>query len=211
MDRRELLNDAEEALRLALDGRQACLWSAMPGIVTKVDFTKMTCEVQLTIQGAITDENNATTFVNLPLLVDVPIVFPSAGGFTITLPLAVDDEVLVVFASRCIDTWWQSGGVQKPAEFRMHDLSDGFAIPGPKSIPNVIGSISSTDAQIRNNAGTTYVSIKANGSIELVSPVGVGVVGDLTVSGEVTANGIELSTHTHPVTTAPGTTGAPNP
>jgi hypothetical protein len=33
-----------------------------------------------------------TQSVNLPLFVDVPIVFPSAGGFLITLPLKADDE-----------------------------------------------------------------------------------------------------------------------
>lgn len=165
MDRRQLLNDTEESTRLALDGRQAAIWTAMPCIITKVDLTKMTIEAQPAIQGLIEDENGEVQSVDLPLLVDVPIVFPSAGGFTITLPIAVDDEVLVVFASRCIDTWWQSGGVQGPAEMRMHDLSDGFAIPGPKSRPNKISSISSTDLQIRNDAGNTYLSIGADGKI----------------------------------------------
>lgn len=33
--------------------------------------------------------------------------------------------------------------------------------------------------------------------------------GDISTAGEVTAGGKNLSTHTHPVTTAPGTTGTP--
>src|ERR1019366_1339884 len=112
---------------------------------------------------------------------DVPIVFPSAGGFTITLPITVGDEVLVIFSSRCIDGWWQNGGIQAPIEFRMHDLSDGFAIPGPKSLPHVIPNISTTGAQIRNNAGTTYVEISANGQIQLVSPSQVNIKANLVV------------------------------
>lgn len=165
MDREELLNDVEEAQRLILDGSQACLWTAIPGIVSKVDLAAMTCEVQPAIQGQITDDDGSVTFVNLPLLLDVPIVFPSAGGFTITFPVVVGDEVLVVFASRAIDSWWQSSGVQKPVEMRMHDLSDGFAIPGPKSQPNKISSISTTNLQIRNNAGTVYFSVNASGKL----------------------------------------------
>jgi hypothetical protein len=165
MDRAQLLNDAEEAMRLVLDGRQSCIWTAMPGIVQSVDRSAMTCEVQPAIQGTVEDETGATQSVNLPLLVDVPIVFPSAGGFTITMPLAVGDEVLVIFASRCIDAWWQSSGVQRPMEMRMHDLSDGFAIPGPHSKPKVISGISATDLEIRNNAGTTYLSITSGGKI----------------------------------------------
>lgn len=210
MDRRALLNDSEEAFRLGLDGRQSTLWTAMPGIVKSVNFSQMTVEVQPAIQGSVTNDANVTTYVNLPLLVDVPICFPSAGGFTITLPIAIDDEVLVIIASRCIDAWWQQGGIQIPMEMRMHDLSDGFAIPGPKSLPNVIPSISTTGAQIRNNSGTTYIEIAADGKIKLVSPSSIEITGDLNVSGDVKAGTVSLKTHVHSgVTVGTGVTGGP--
>jgi len=137
------------------------------------------------------------------LLVDVPIVWPKAGGFVLTLPIAVNDEVLVNFSCRCIDAWWQSGGIQKPLEMRMHDLSDGFAIPGPSSVPNAVQNVSSTGAQLRNAAGTTYVEISADGKIKLVAPSDVQVTGNLKVSGDVVAGTavpltqISLLTHTH--------------
>lgn len=159
-DPRQYLNDNEEGFRLAYEGQQAGMWTAMPGIVQSVDLTKMTCVVQLAIQGRFIDQAGNTNWTNISQISDVPIVFPSAGGFTITFPLAAGDEVLVVFAARCIDAWWQNGGyANKPLEFRMHDLSDGFAIPGPRSQPRKIASISSTEIQIRNDAGDTYMSI----------------------------------------------------
>lgn len=165
-DRAQLLNDAEAAMRLVLDGRQSGIWTALPCIVTSVNLSALTLEAQPAIQGTVEDENGLLQSVNLPLLVDVPICFPSGGGFLVTLPIAIGDEVLVVFASRCIDAWWQSGGVQRPAEARMHDLSDGFAIPGPRSQANLpAGSISSTDLEIRNGAGTTYFSITSGGKL----------------------------------------------
>lgn len=220
MDRSQLYNDPELALRLAFDGRLSDVWTAMPAIVQKVDFTAMTCEVQPSIQGSTTDENGVVTFVNYPLLVDCPIVFPSAGGFTITMPLAAGDEVLVIFAARCIDSWWQSGGIGLPMEARMHDLSDGFVIPGPKSQPNVLTNVSSTNLQIRNNAGTSYVEIDSSGRINLVSPGGLNITGNLRVTGtivgqgEVVANAattpVHLSVHTHPgVTSGGSSTGGP--
>ena len=217
MDRRELANDHEEAFRLALDGRLACLWTSFPGIVQSVNWAQMTCVVQPAIQGSITDENNNTTFVNLPVLVDCPIVFQKAGGFVLTLPIAAHDEVLVSIANRCIDAWWQSGGIQQPVEYRMHDLSDGFVIPGPCSLPNVIPNISPTDAQLRNKAGTAVIGIAPSGAIYLTSAISTTVNGNLvvtgsvTATGQVTANSVPLSIHTHPVSTAPGTTGVPNP
>jgi hypothetical protein len=236
MDRAQLLNDGEEAMRLTLDGRQSCLWTAMPGIVTSVNFEAMTCEVQPAIQGTVTDENGVTQSVNLPLLVDVPIVFPSAGGFLITLPLKADDEILVVFASRCIDAWWQSGGIQRPMEARLHDLSDGFAIPGPRSQSRLpAGAVSSTSAQLRNDAGTTYIEIDALGKIKLVSPSEIdligpvkvtgaltftgslnltgnlNVTGTITATGEITAVTTPLHTHTHISGTPTNPTGPPVP
>lgn len=221
MNRAQLLNDNEEGLRLALDGRQACIWTACPGIVTAVDFATMTVSVQPAIKGSVEQEDGTVLSVNLPVLINVPIVFPSAGGFLITLPLAVDDEVLVVFASRCIDAWWQSGGIQLAMEARMHDLSDGFAIPGPRSQPNVVGSISSSGAQIRNDAGTTYVEIAADGKIKLVTPSEVAITGNLKVSGTINAVGevssgvgvaeIKLTTHTHLSATPGNPTGPPLP
>lgn len=222
MDRNQLLNDQEEAMRLMLDGRQSTMWTAMPCIVDSVDFDAMTVEAQPAIQGTVEDENGVLQSVNLPLLVDVPIVFPGAGGFIITLPLKKGDEVLVVMSSRCIDAWWQSGGIQRPMEARMHDLSDGFAIPGPRSQPNVVAGISTTGAQIRNDAGTTYIEIAADGKIKLVSPTeiditapAINLTGVVVCSGALSAasisattmaaGGVSLATHIH----LPGALAAP--
>lgn len=169
MDRAQLYNDSEEAQRLVLDGRQSCIWTALPAIVQSVDFAAMTCEVQPAIQGSVENEDGSITVVNLPLLVDVPIVYPGGGGFILTFPIAEGDEVLVVMASRCIDSWWQLGGVQKPIEARMHDLSDGFAIPGPRSQPRTVDSIKTNGVQLRNEAGTVYFGINANGKLALTN------------------------------------------
>lgn len=219
VSRDQLYNDNEEALRLAFDGRLSSLWTNFPGIITAVDLVKMTCSVQPAIQGVIEDENGTKKYVPLPLLVDVPICFPKAGGFVFTLPLAVDDEVLVIVAARCIDAWWQSGGVQKPMEARMHDLSDGFAIPGPCSQPNVIPNISATGAQLRNEAGSTYIELAADGKIKMVAPTEIDltaptvkVTGNLVATGEVTGGvvPVNLTTHVHTgVTPGGGSTGGP--
>jgi len=216
-DRAQLRNDPEEALSIAFDGRLANLWTSLPGLVTGVDLAANTCTVQPTIQGQVEDGNGNRQFVSLPLLLDVPIIWPKAGGFVLTLPLAIGDEVLVVIASRCIDAWWQSGGVQKPMEARMHDLSDGFAFPGPSSQPNKILGVSATGAQLRNTAGTTFLEISGDGKIKLTSPNSVEVtaptlqvVGNITATGTIMSGSISLTTHVHPgVTPGGGSTGGP--
>lgn len=169
MRREERLDDPEESLRLALENAQSQIWTALPSVVTAVDLSKQTVSVQPSVQGNISAPDGSSQSVNLPLLVDVPIVWPRAGGFALTFPIAAGDEVLVVFASRCIDTWWQSGGVGVQAEVRMHDLSDGFAVLAPTSQPKKLSNVSSSNVQLRDEAGTTYVEITPDGKARVVA------------------------------------------
>jgi hypothetical protein len=220
MDRRELMNDEQEALRMAMDGRISSLWTATPGIITAIDLTKRTCSVQPSIKGRVQNSDGSYEFVNLPLLVDVPIVFPSAGGFTLSLPIAVNNEVLVVFASRCIDAWWSNGGVGIPMEQRMHDLSDGFAIPGPRSIPNAT-ALHASNARLMKDDGTAYVEVTPGGAVNMKATTTVSIdAPTITLTGNVivpvgktlTVQGLDFSTHKHlGVTTGAGTSGVPTP
>jgi Phage protein Gp138 N-terminal domain/GpV Apex motif len=217
MDQRERIGNYQEGLRTAIEGAIANLWTALPGIVQSFNPTQMTVVVRPTVQGLVLlPKATKKTWVNLPLLLDCPVVFPCAGGFALTLPIQAGDEVLVIFASRCIDAWWQQGGVQVQAELRMHDLSDGFAIPGPRSVPNALANISTNSAQIRNLAGTEYIELAAGGIVNIVAPGGVNINGDVSVTGKVSAtkngtfNGIDMDTHVHTgVQTGSGTTGPP--
>lgn len=231
IDRKENLDDAEEAARLAFEGQQSGLWTAIPSIVQSVDLEKQTLSAQPAIQGEVLSENGITSYVNLPLLVDVPICFPRGGGYVLTFPIAAGDEVLIVFSSRCIDSWWQSGGVQKAAEFRMHDLSDGFAILAPTSQPKKVANVSANSVELRNEAGTNsvkisagIVSVKAATEIKLDAPLItingniVQATGNFTIVtgnfgvtvGTVSFSGINFATHRHTgVTTGGGNTGNP--
>lgn len=236
MDNRERIDDPEESLRMAIEGVQAKIWTALPGIVAAVNLGKQTVSVQPAIQGQTSAPDGSATNVNLPLLVDVPICWPRAGGFAVTFPVKVGDEVLVVFAARCIDSWWQSGGVGAQAEGRMHDLSDGFAILAPTSQPKVLSNVQTDGVEMRNEARDTYIKltdgtiyIKGNivheghtnqtgnvtqlGSLAVNGGTGVTMTGTIThTGGTISSNGKNIgSTHTHGgVQTGGGNTAGPN-
>lgn len=213
MDRRERYGDANEAMLAMLEGWQASLWTAIPGIVKSFNPDKMTCEIQPSVQALVRSKDDSSPlpgaivakvpwwWVTMTLLVDVPVVFQNGGGFALTFPIAPGDEALVVFSSRCIDAWWQSGGVQPQAELRMHDLSDGFAFIGPRSQPRVLGGISTDSVQLRDEAGTTYIELKS-GQINIVG--NVHVTGGIITTNDVVANGISLHEHEHPNIGDPG-------
>src|SRR5206468_11453284 len=127
MDPRERFAGPEETLRAAFQGLRASMWTALPGYFVSFntdDPGNITAVVQPGAKGVVRDPAGNAAAVDLPVLPDVPVVFPSGGGCTLTFPLQPGDECLAVFASRCIDGWWQSGGSQLPVEPRMHDLAD---------------------------------------------------------------------------------------
>lgn len=202
MLRQERTEDPSEALRLALAGWQSEIWTAMPGMLDSIDLVKNTCVVQPTIKGIFRQPDGSEQVVTLPLCLDVPLQFLGGGGFSATFPMKKDDEGLLVFASRCIDAWWQNGGIQPQAEIRMHNLSDGFFIPGFRSQPRKLVNISATSAQLRNDAGDTYVEVKDGQLVNVVAPGGcningvtidthgnIGGVKDLTTTGDASLGG----------------------
>lgn len=190
MDQRERANPYEESLLALLDGRQASIWTALPGELVSFDAEKLTCQVQPTIQAVQLQRDGSSANVTLPLLVDCPVIFPQGGGVVLTLPLAEGDEVLVVFSSRCIDAVWQSGGVQPQAEFRMHDLSDGFVLAGWRNQTRLIENVSTTAAQLRSDDGSTLIELDPEAqSLTLTAPGGITINGDITHNGSVVGTG----------------------
>lgn len=169
MDRSERFGDLPTALLKALEGWQSGIWTALPCIIVSFDAVAMTCVAQPAIQGNIRQEDGTFVDVNMPLLLDVPVIFPSGGGFTLTFPIAAGDEALVVLASRCIDSWWQLGGIRPQAELRMHDLSDSFALVGPRSQPRVLANVSITSSQLRSDDGVTIIDVD-NAKVTITSP-----------------------------------------
>ena len=171
---------------------------AEPGIIQSFDG-KNTVTVQLSIRERVQQPDLTYQWTDIPLLVDVPICIPSAGGFSLTLPIQQGDECLVVFADMCIDAWWENGGVQNQLEKRRHDLSDGFAIIGIKSQPRKLANYSTNSAQLRTDDGSVFVD---------VSTSGIKLNGNVAVTGTLTVDGINMNTHVHSDPQG-GTTGGP--
>jgi len=189
----ERIADLPIVLRTALDAQQSGIWTAMPAIVDAVDLDKQTITAQIAIECIWVDDSGKRTNSPYPPLVDVPIVWPRAGGFALTFPIKKGDEVLIVFASRCIDSWWQNGGVQVPAEIRFHDLSDGFAIPGPTSQPKKLSNVSAQNVQLRTDDGAGVLEITPGGIIKCYSTP-VAVDGDSVDAGTLASWAAEVVT-----------------
>lgn len=164
MDIRENFHDEpEEPLRAAFDGFKKDIWTALPVIVNKKSDGH-TVSLKVAIKGQIKTEKGETKSVNYPLLEDVPVQFPGGGGkdensTIFTHPVEEGDEGIVIFSSRPLDSWFESGGQQDAVDLRTHSLSDGMFIPGIRSKPRKIKNISTTTAQMRSVDGKHVVDL----------------------------------------------------
>lgn len=194
---------------------------AMPGIIQSFNATEQTVTVQCAIREKMNMDGNLS-WQDIPLLLDVPVIFPRAGNYILTMPIQAGDECLVVFGDSCMDAWWQSGGVQNQIDCRRHDLSDGYAIVGLYSQPRRISNYSTSTAQLRNLSGSAYVELSGNninivGGTVTVTATNFNVNSKTKIDGQTTITqatsiqGRDFVSHTHNgVQTGSGNTGGVN-
>lgn len=230
MDSRERYRDDQEAWRIAFNGLISGVWTSMPGYIVSYDADTNTATVQLGVNGLVTAPDDSVSPVNLPLLPDLPVMFPRGGGCTLTFPVKEGDECLVLFAARACAAWKASGGVQPPNQPRTHSLADGFIYLGPMSQANKVSGISTDKAQLRSDDGSTYVELDPSGQIvNVVAPGGMTIDAPnvhftgktqfdddmhcdttLTADTDVVGGGKSLTGHKHTgVTTGSGVSGPP--
>lgn len=174
MDPREQIADLTMLLRTATDRSRADTWTALP-VQVHEDSDGFTCKLQPTIQGKVIDKSGKKSNVTMPTCHHAPVQFSAGGGFTITHPIKKGDEGIAIFSSRCLDEWWDQGGVQPQARERWHSLSDAMYIPGIRSKPRALGGNpdkqngqtledkgtkpSTNSLQIRVDSGKYYIEL----------------------------------------------------
>lgn len=119
----------EEALTRILDSRLADVHTALPGRVESYDASAETVDVRPLIRRAVPDADGETVLEDLPVIPSVPVLWPGAGGCFITFPLAVGDDVEIVFQERDTDQYRASGNLADPGVLATHGLSGAMAIP----------------------------------------------------------------------------------
>lgn len=118
-----------------LDARLADVHVAIPARVETFDATRRCVTAQPLIRHGHTDgETGERTVERLPVINDVPVVFPGSGSFSVDWPIVKGDTGLLVFSEASIDKWLTRGGDVDPLDDRRHALSDAIFIPGLRSL-----------------------------------------------------------------------------
>ena len=140
-----------EVIRAALDARLVDVHTAIPAKVVRYDASKCLVDAAPLVKAPVLAEDGSTSFDALPVVPNVPVSFPGAGGFRVTFPVSVGDTVLLVFSEASLERWLQFGGDVDPQDPRRFALSDAVAIPGLRSFADV--EAAATDAVVIESNG----------------------------------------------------------
>ncbi len=114
------------ALRFALRQGLKDIYTCMPGIVRSYDPESRRATVQAALSVTTTDGRE----IERASVADVPVVFPTGGGFSMTWPLEPGDSVLLVYARRGLSEWKRTLDVASPDLEGFFSEKDAIAIPG---------------------------------------------------------------------------------
>lgn len=121
-----------EGIRVALEDVHTC----MPGVVATFNPATQTANVAPVLKRPIKKADGTLTHETIPILHNIPIIFPRGGGTAIQWPLLPGDGLVLFFSEAATAQWRSTGQLSEPGDLRRHDLSYAFAIPGVAPMSN---------------------------------------------------------------------------
>ena len=125
-----------QVLNQAISNRLLDLHTALIARVESYDAAKQQVSVSPVLKRVLPNLDGELVSEQLPVLSDVPVLFPRAGGFFISFPIQPGDFVQLVFNEVSIDDW-MAGASSTTIFGERFNLQGAVAIPGvyPDSKP----------------------------------------------------------------------------
>lgn len=204
-------------LARVLDAHRSEIHTALPGRVRTYDPDARTAEIVLgarDVVRALDDDADADTVQDYPVLIDVPVVWPSAGGVRVEGDMQPGDGVLVIFPEASVGPWLATGEAGDPGIATRHGLDGAVAIPGlwwrtaapdPGSGAIVINTVDSNTSLIVNR-GRVQGSVGSTRFEVLDGEIRIGGTGALARAAQL---GTHLDAIAASITALATATGAP--
>jgi len=164
-----MTDDPVEILQAFFDSRMENIHTVIPGEIVKYEGHSQRKASVKPLVNLITRGGNS---ISLPVIDNVPVVFPGSGEFCLLFPLKRGDKCLILFAETGIGNYLSSSGKDTDADdISRFSLTDAMCIPGlwpfrqvPVS-PAIIEITSAGNIEIDNN--NTFININKDGNIEI--------------------------------------------
>lgn len=144
----------EELLEFALLAWQKRIRVAIPARVRSFDASDQTVEVELMTSDVARQVDGTRREQPLPVIPDVPVVFPRGGQFFLSFPLAAGDTGQLVICDRAIGKWRSTGNGGDPGDLRMHSLGAGSVFyPGLSPDSRALANFDTTSITMGREGG----------------------------------------------------------
>lgn len=202
LDEEKDYSNLTDALQFVFNQMLKNIFVSIPGIIESYDPVKKRCRVKPAINILLTDGETAAQ----SSIVNVPVIWPSGGGFTILSPLPTGTPVEIKFSQRGVTKFKETFAQEDPGN-GIFDKEDAHVIPSYGALSVSPATESGISMQSEDGENYIYVEsgqvkIKAASSITIESPDNK-IIGPLDVSGtitaqELTAGGTSYTSHKHP-------------
>ena len=174
--------------------------TSLPAVVVKYDNEKHRAQVKPAVRLLMSNGIQ----IELPELMDVPVLFPSAKSFDLEFPLEKGDKVMLVFQEQDISSWKK--GDKDPSS----ETASRFSLDSAVAVPGLFPEPQKGKARIfvDKNGVLTWSAKKIVFDGQIVVHKDLIVRGDVFV-GDGVGPGISMKQHVHP--TAVGPSSAPTP
>lgn len=120
----------DRLIRMAIESRLLDVHTCTLGKVQTVHGTPPTsADVILPVKRPVLAEDDSTRFEDLPVLPQVPIMWPAGDGTSYPGALAAGDTVMVFFTEDNTAEHWDTGSISEPGDLTRHGMSSAFCWP----------------------------------------------------------------------------------
>lgn len=207
----------ESAMIAFFEHQMRKVYTAIPAVIIAVrSDEKQSVDVKPLINQVFADLEDDTEH---PVLLHVPLIYPSSSTSAVTFPVHPGDTVMLIFSQASTDVFKSGDGtIQPPSDYRRFNIRDAVAIPGLFPFGSAINQVSkhtlphsTDDLVVFHNLGTSAeceLRMKQTGKVEITSPLQVEVVAPVvnvtaTTSATITAPAIYATASTLATITAP--------
>lgn len=207
----------ESAMIAFFEHQMRKVYTAIPAVIIAVrSDEKQSVDVKPLINQVFADLEDDTEH---PIILHVPLIYPSSSTSAVTFPVHPGDTVMLVFSQVSTDVFKSGDGtIQPPSDYRRFNIRDAVAIPGLFPFGSAINQMSkhtlphsTDDLAVFHNLGTSAeceLRMKQTGKVEITSPLQVEVNAPVvnvtaTTSATITAPAIYATASTLATITAP--------
>ena len=171
------MKQLHDVMRQTVKRELANVHTTLVARVTKVNRAEGTIACQPVVNRVVNGETEP-----LPEFPDVPVITLQGGKHYISFPVIVDDYCLLFVSERCFDAWYEGNDHEDPADPRMFDYSDCFALVGVNPRGKVLPISEDNEILITTETGD-HIRLVDEERIDIITKgdVNVDADGDINV------------------------------